>query len=436
MIRPRPALILALAALATLAILQGVVGFAMGWIWGPALILLAVMLIDGALALSLVRLTASREVASEQPVGETSTVQLRLNNPHRWPVHVTLLDHHPEGQEIHGLPLAAWLPAKRGASVHYAIRWMERGQFTFGPVELIIRSPLRLFERRCRLPSAQSVRVFPDFARVQRYQIIATDNRLSQMGMIKRRRRGEGLEFHQLREYRQGDALRSIDWKASSRQQKLISRDYQDERDQQILLVLDASRRLRAREPGQLGHFDEALNAALLLAWTALRQGDAVGAYVPGDNPRWLAPAKSGAQFNRLLNGLFDIQANAVASDFIGMAEFIAAHQTKRALIIVLTSLRDEDADTLLPAVQLLRRRHLVTVASLRESALDEVLQQRIKTFDDAIRVAATSRYLESQHQFLEQLRAQKLAVLDCLPDALAPALVNHYWQLKAAGQL
>ena len=96
------------------------------------------------------------------------------------------------------------------------------------------------------------------------------------VGAHLRRRRGEGTEFQQLREYRLGDSLRQIDWKATQRARKLISRDYQDERNQQVMLLVDTGRRMLARDDG-LSHFDHVLNAALLVAYIALRQGDVVG---------------------------------------------------------------------------------------------------------------------------------------------------------------
>ena len=136
-----------------------------------------------------------------------------------------------------------------------------------------------------RSGTASPVRVYPNFRALAKYTLLATDNRLSQIGVLQVRRRGEGMEFHQLREYRQGDAQRAIDWKATSRTQRLIAREYEEEKDQRVLLVIDCGRRMASKDD-ELSHFDHALNAALLLAHVALRQGDAVGMMtMGGDQP-------------------------------------------------------------------------------------------------------------------------------------------------------
>lgn len=133
----------------------------------------------------------------------------------------------------------------------------------------------------------------PDFARLYGAELMAVDHWLNQIGVRGGQRRGLGLEFHQLREFRDGDTLRQIDWKATARKRTPIAREYQDERDQQILFLLDCGRRMRSQD-GDLSHFDHALNASLLLAYVALRQGDAVGAMTfAGDDRRHLPRARA-----------------------------------------------------------------------------------------------------------------------------------------------
>ena len=136
-------------------------------------------------------------------------------------------------------------------------------------------SVLGLWKKNIIQPLKSEVRNYPNFSSVMKYSLLATDQRLNQMGILKKRRRGEGLNFHQLREYRDGDSLRQIDWNATARTHKLISRDYQEERDQQIIFLVDCGRRMLAHDD-QLSHFDHTLNAILLLSHVALRQGDAV----------------------------------------------------------------------------------------------------------------------------------------------------------------
>ena len=296
-----------------------------------------------------------------------------------------------------------------------------------------------MWERKQFFATVSDVRIFPNFAAIIRYTLLATDNRLSQIGILQRRRRGEGLDFHQLREYREGDSQRQIDWKATARARKLISREYRDERDQQIVFLIDCGRRMSATDAdvAHLTHFDHVLNAALLLGYVSLRQGDAVGYMTFGtETPRFSAPRKSGATVNLLLNGLYDIQPGLMAPDYYQAAVALSMRLKRRAFVIVLSNLRDEDDDVLSPALRLLRDRHLVLFASLREPTLDEVLTRPVTHLDSALTHAAAQDYLHERSRAMKRIAHGGVMTLDVEPNKLPIALVNRYLEIKRAGRL
>ena len=279
------------------------------------------------------------------------------------------------------------------------------------------------------------MRVFPNFAAVRKYAQLATSHHLSQLGIHKKRRRGEGMEFHQLREYREGDSLRQIDWKATARMRRLISRDYQDERDQQVVFLLDCGRRMRTRD-GELSHFDHTLTAVLLTAYVALREGDATGLLTFAGEERWLPPRKSGAALDELLKTLYDLQPTPVATDYLAAARVFMTRVRKRSLVILVTNLRDEEDDTLLPALRLLRARHLVLLANLREQSLERALEDPVTDFDSALLHGAVHDYLDQRRKSFERIHAQGVLSLDVLPEQLSVTLVNRYLALKRGGAL
>ncbi|WP_300449136.1 DUF58 domain-containing protein [Accumulibacter sp.] len=380
-------------------------------------------------------LTVRRELPHSLPVGTWQTVGLRLSGDGRaasgW-----LVDGHPPAFVSEGLPLRFAVVPGRWRRVSYRVSVTERGRQVFAGVTLRLSSPLRLWLVQETLALRDELRVFPNFARLAHYSLLATDNRLSQIGILQRRRRGEGMEFQQLRDYRQDDSPRQIDWKASTRVSRLISRDYQDERDQQIVFLLDCSARMRARD-GDLSHFDHTLNALLLLAYVALRQGDAVGLATFGHaEPRVLLPGKSVARLNSLMKAVYDLEPSRQVPDYLAAGETLSRHLRKRALVILVTNLRDEDDDTLLPAVRHLRRRHALTLASLREPVLDELLAAAVSDFDAALTRAAGLDYLQARRRQVMRLQHDGVQVLDVSPGRLPVALVNHYWARKRAGAL
>jgi len=279
------------------------------------------------------------------------------------------------------------------------------------------------------------IRVYPDLAAAERYTSLARGRHLHLLGIHARRRRGTGVDFHQLREYREGDSLRQIDWKATARMQKFISRDYQEERNQDLIFLLDCGHRMRARH-GDLSHFDHSLNAILLLTRVALRHGDAVGVATFGGNDTWVPPRRGSGAMRDILDALFDLYPSGDTPDYAQTAAGLLARHRKRALAIVVTNFRDEDSVELLPALKMLQRRHLVLLASLREQALDDALNGDVEDFDKALRVAAVHDYLGQRRDILERVRAEGVLGLDTAPRPLSASLVNRYLQIKQAGVL
>ena len=381
-----------------------------------------------------VALQVSREVAPNLSVNREHEVVLRLRSGSQRALRVTVTDEVPDHCLVCGLPVKLRLQARQGAEIRYRLTPTHRGDGSFGGVICLVVSPFGLWQSRQIQPLIASVRVYPDFAAIAGYLELLSDRQTVRLGIKKSQRRGEGLEFHQLREYRSGDTLRQIDWKATSRRRELISREYEEERDQRVLFLIDSGRRMRARDQ-QLSHFDHALNAMLLLAYVALRQGDSVGLKLFGAERKWVPPQRGLASVNMLLNETYSVHSGSEQADYVTAAEELMGHERKRALVILMTNLREEDSD-LLPALRLLRQRHVVVLANLREQLLDETLQARPRVFKQALRLAATYDYLEARKRYQAQCMTAANAVLDCTPQQLPSQVVTAYWQIKRSGKL
>ncbi len=397
-----------------------------------AAMLAAACALDAALVRLLPAAAAERDVPGSLALGAWHRIRLRIRNLSRRALRVAVFDHHPAKCEMRGLPQSARIGPQAWAELEYELKPLTRGELGFGPIELRVRSPLGLWERRLRLGTPVAIRVYPNFAALSKYALFAADQRLSQIGVLQRPRRGEGLEFHQLREYREGDAQRQIDWKATSRTGKLISREYQDERDQNIMFLIDCGRRLGAYDDA-LSHFDHVLNAVLLLAYVSVRQGDAAGFLTMSGHSRFMAPRKSPTAVTAMLNQVYDLQPTLSTSDYYAAAVELMVRLRKRALVVIVSNLRDEDEDTLAPALKLLGKRHLVLFASLRESILSRALKSRVDTHDRALTYAATADYLHARELAFAKLGRTGTQCLDVEPQDLPIALVNRYLDIKRA---
>jgi uncharacterized protein (DUF58 family) len=404
--------------------------------WGLLLALVLLGLFD---ALRLIRLPSprlQRHLPGSLALGRWSEVQIRLNHDYKQALTLSLFDHVPQGLAFENLPQAISLPPGEQGQLGYRLRPLSRGHFAFERCEISLPSSLRLWTSRRYVPLVDATRVYPDFAHLYGGQLQAVDNLLSQLGVRQRQRRGMGLEFHQLREFREGDSLRQIDWKATARQRTPIAREYEDERDQQIVFMLDCGRRMRSQD-GDLAHFDHALNACLLLSYVALRQGDAVGITTfAGEQDHYLAPVKGSGQLNVLLNNVYDLKSTQRAADYSVAVEQLLTRQKRRALVVLVTNLRDEDDEQLLGAVKQLSRRHRVLVASLREGVLDSVRQTPVHTWQDALTYCGTLDFLNARAALHERLIAHGIPVLDARPDELGTQLVSRYLGWKKGGVL
>ncbi len=346
-----------------------------------------------------------------------------------------LVDGVPRAAQTAGLPIALRSGTTEPQRGRYRLRPLERGDAHFAEPTLRAESPLRLWRYTARVGEDATVRIYPNFAATTRFDELVNASRAREVGIKRHQRRGEGLEFHQLREYRAGDTIRQIDWKATSRKRELISREYEDERDQRIVFLLDCSRRMRSKD-GEISHFDHSLNALILLAHVALKGGDAVGLLSFGEERRWIPPAKGSANVNRLLHHVYDLEPSTLGIDFRAAAEELCRRQRRRALVVLMTHLRDEDLVDLMPAIRLMRRTHYVVVVDLRQVALDETLGRDPETLSESLTAIGAWTHELDRRALHERLRSEGVRPLDVTPLQLGPALVNRYFEVKQGGAL
>ncbi len=357
-----------------------------------------------------------------------------------------LYDHVDATLLTDGIPADLQLNGGTQTKFSYQATPTRRGIAQFAAADVRVHSRWRLWELMERLGDEQHCRVYPDFAQVARYAWLAGDRRLSEIGIKTYQQRGEGTDFKQLSEYRSGDPVRHIDWRATLRFEKLIVREFQSERDQCVLLLIDCGRRMRADDRvGAIGssHFDQVLNAVMLLSYVALKQGDAVGALTfgtpPGDQ-HWFAPRKGATTLNALMGELYAVQPSPTHSDYLSAARDLLLRFNRRALVVLITNFRDEDSNEFSQAVSLLRSRHLVLTASLRERVVGELASQAIEQpaadRDPPLEIASAHLYEQSRRDALNRMTAHHSLVVDAEPERLGIELTNRYQRLKRAGAI
>lgn len=335
------------------------------------------------------------------------------------------------------MPARTLVVGRRAAFVErLEVRAERRGRETAGALRVETRGPLGLGRRRVIVPLPWAVVVYPPLD-VTRLRAAVADARRRDPGLRAVRQLGEGRLFESLREWVPGDDIRSIDWKATARRRKVITRQYEAERRQQVLLVLDTGRLMTA-EVGGVARLEFVVRAALELAATAVHQDDNVGvmAFAAGVS-HFVAPSRGRPALERVLEVLAVVQPELVEPDYPGAFRYLAVRNRKRALTVLFTDVVDRAASEALVAnVASLRPRHLPLAVTLRNPELDRIASARSATAEDAYRKAAAEELLRARDDALGRMRGSGVLVLDVPPARAAAAVVTQYRDLKRRGVL
>jgi uncharacterized protein (DUF58 family) len=258
------------------------------------------------------------------------------------------------------------------------------------------------------------------------------------------------MEFMNLREYRKGDSVKAVDWRATGRRRKPIVREYQEEQDQQVLLLLDSGYRLHRLEtahgafaascvpgtPAAFTQFDGALEAALLLSWVALKHSDAVALGCFGAEERWLPPRKGMSALSGLIRSLYDVRSEPAPSSLFSALENALARLKRRTFIIMISNFREEDGESLSWILRRIRRRHLLLLVSLKEAEAETIARRRPAGGDEALETAAAFSYLAARRRLYKTWEHLGLLTLECSSRELSSALINRYLEVKRGGLL
>ena len=401
--------------------------------WSYCVVLGLVALSDYFIARHAPNLKVTRTVDPHLALGVRQRVLVKVSNESASRQLLWLTDSPSAQLQMRGLPVKAQLAPGEHFVARYHIIPLQRGLAEFGKVCCRIMSPFKLWEKNTFYCEPEQARIYPNYKPLFQSSFINSDLLYSDWGVRLSQRRGDGTDFRQLRDYRIGDSLRQIDWKATSRFNRPISREYQEERDQQVIFLLDCGRRMRARD-GDISHFDHALNALLLSAFVALRQGDSVGLLSFAGQPRWVPPVKGRLQISHLLDQIYDLDSCLATSDYLEVAQQLMTRQSKRSLIILISSIEPEDRDDLSKAAKMLSRHHLVLVASMRQQAITDTQQAEIVSIEDALKYCGASQQMNKQAAMLANLRSENVIVTDTKPSHMHSALISEYMALKRGG--
>jgi uncharacterized protein (DUF58 family) len=405
---------------------------------GYDILLFIAAAIDGATSRLLEGVEIAREIKERFHIGAETQVHIRVTNETPRALSLQIKDEYPPEMRLNGKREAELkLEPNSVGMLIYGLTPPKRGQFQFGAIAVRYLSRLGLVWQTVKIGTPETVKVYPNIRRAREAELKA----LGQRALVALQRRtvwrGEGRDFESLRDYVAGDELRHIAWTATARRGKLTTRQYQIERDQTILIALDAGRLMTGRIETET-KFDAAIHATLALMSAAARGGDSSGLVIFRRHVEtFIAPSRGHDQINAVLEALYAVEPQMIEPSYTRAFETIAARMPRRALIVVLTDLVDEEGSReLLESLKILRPRHLPLVVTIGDRDLRAVVARPPANMRELFTQSVAEEVMNYRETALRLVEQRGGLALDVTAPTLAPALLETYLRVKERGLL
>ncbi|MBS1793603.1 MAG: DUF58 domain-containing protein [Acidobacteria bacterium] len=382
--------------------------------------------------------TVTRAFERRFAIGDPSRVHLKIENATPRAYRVIIKDEYPPEMILDGKREAEFtVDAQTAADFHYVLTPPKRGSYKFGRAAVRFLSKLGLVWCQTEAAMPESVKVYPNMRRAREMELKALGAQSFLAIQRKSVRRGEGREFESMRDYVRGDELRHISWTATARRSKLITRQYQIERDQTIVIALDAGRLMTGRI-GDETKFDTAIHASLALMSAAARAGDNCGLLVFGRKVKKYLPPKKGVEhLDAVLETLHDLEPEMIEPSYARGFQYIASNTKKRAFVVILTDLVDkESSKELINSLKLLRPRHLPLVVTIGDRDLNATVSEVPKELKEVFVQSAAEEIIHQREAALRLVETLGGLALDVTTSTLAPRLLETYLRVKERGML
>lgn len=380
---------------------------------------------------------AGRKAPEKFSNGDPNPLSVKVSNQYNFPISITIIDEIPIQFQVRNFELRKSLKSGTTASYDYSLRPLERGEYKFGHLNVYVSSPIRLIARRYRFDDRQMVPVYPSFIQLRKYDLIAFSNNLFQYGVKKIRRLGHSMEFEQIREYNQGDDIRTLNWKATAKKHSLMVNQFQDEKSQSIYMVIDKGRVMKMPFDG-LSLLDYAINATLVLSNVILKKHDKAGmfAFSKKISNRVIAEKRS-SQMQKILESLYNINTDFFESDFNRLYADIRKNISHRSLIMLYTNFETMDGlKRQLPYLKAIAEHHLLVVVFFSNTELNALIDKKAVTIQDVYDKAIAEKFAFEKKLIVNELRRYGIHSVLTQPENLTLDSINKYLEIKARGIL
>ncbi|TNE76803.1 MAG: DUF58 domain-containing protein [Bacteroidetes bacterium] len=370
-------------------------------------------------------------------LGETNKIKLKVENLSNQPFHFILYEGFPIEMQERSRSFGGMLAAGGERTFDYTFTPKSRGEFSFGDITVRIRSVFFLVSRRVEISASGKFHVYPSVLQMKKYELLVFHQQKVNSGIKKIRRLGNNSEFEQIKNYIQGDDLRTVNWKATSRKNELMVNQYQEEKSQSVYCIIDKSRNMEMDFDG-LSFLDYSINASLVLSNIAIRKGDKAGLITYSDKIGTVLPAeRSAGQMRRMIEALYNQRTRFKEASYDLLYQSIRRSVRSRSLIVLFTNFESEfTLKRALPILRQINQKHVLVVVMFENKELQDLAFGETESLLEVYQSTVAERMISYKSMLAQTLRQNGIHTVLTLPEDLSVNTINKYLELKAKGAI
>ncbi len=406
--------------------------------WLLILVLLSLFLVDIYLLYTKSRgVEASRTLPQKLSNSDFNPINFTFQSFYPFKTYISVIDELPTQFQKRDFEYTTSLTNKEKQAYEYSVRPVERGEYVFGNLNIYASSPLRIIKRRFVFQKDQMVPVYPSIIQMQQYDFLAISNNLSEFGLKKIRRIGHTQEFEQIKEYIQGDDFRTVNWKATAKNDRLMVNQYQDEKSQPIYSIIDTGRVMKMPF-NELKLLDYAINATLAFSNVALKRNDKTGMVAFSKKIETYVPAiQKMSHLNTVLEKLYNIKTEYTDSDFGMLYAHVKRKINHRSLLILYTNFEHISAmRRQLPFLLAIAKKHVLMVVFFENTELEEMIAADAEDLQSIYHKTIAEKFSLEKRLMQKELQQYGIQTILTKPENLTVNTINKYLEIKARGLL
>lgn len=379
-------------------------------------------------------ITGKRHVMVPMSVGDDNKVTITITNNFRFSIRTVVFDNPPKQLQLRNKSFKSTLAADETQKFEYMIFPTDRGEYQFKDIYVYCSALTHLIQRKARVPAKEVLPAYPSIIQMKQYEL-KVFAQTAATGIKKIRRLGHNNEFEQIKTYVQGDDIRTINWKATSRMNQLMVNQYQDQKEQQVYTIIDKSRSMRMPF-NEMTLLDYAINSTLAFSNVCIRKGDKAGLITFSDKlGAKLAADRSRHQLTKIMEVLYAQKTRFLEANFELLYHGIRNHIKGRSLIMMYTNIEsDYSLKRILPMLKRINQKHVLVVIFFENTEVEKAVAMEPKHVRDIYLKTFAEKYTMDKKRVALELRKNGIQTVLTTPENLTVDSINKYLELKARG--